>query len=285
MTEEKERSLFDRVRTEFHRDLCRTVLGYRVGTDIPSNADRDSKLSVAVARALLELLPCGEGPKVPSPQRSGRIFEELVLEFLRKSFEALQHLRPGKWVYSVHARITEFVQYEHLADLNTALSEHPTLRATLGDYLVKPDIVIAREPANDAEINRNQKLVSEEVATLTPLRAANQRARILHASISCKWTIRSDRSQNARTEGLNLIRNRKGSAPHVAIVTAEPLPSRIASVALGTGDLDCVYHFALYELQTALNEVGDESSRDMLDLMIRGKRLRDISDLPFDLAT
>ncbi|MBO9364254.1 MAG: restriction endonuclease, partial [Roseiflexus sp.] len=64
---------------------------------------------------------------------------------------------------------------------------------------------------------------------------------MLHASISRKWTIRSDRSQNIRTEAMNLIRNRKGHTPHIVAVTAEPLPTRIASLALGTGDLDCVY--------------------------------------------
>ena len=70
---------------------------------------------------------------------------------------------------------------------------------------------------------------------------------MLHASISCKWTIRSDRSQNSRTEALNLIRNRKGRVPHIAVVLFEPLPSRIASIAMGTGDIDCTYHGALYE--------------------------------------
>jgi hypothetical protein len=35
-------------------------------------------------------------------------------------------------------------------------------------------------------------------------------------------------------------------------VTAEPLPSRIASLALGTGDVDCIYHAALYELVDAV---------------------------------
>ncbi|MBN1975836.1 MAG: restriction endonuclease, partial [Anaerolineae bacterium] len=33
--------------------------------------------------------------------------------------------------------------------------------------------------------------------------------------MSCKWTIRSDRGQNPRTEVLNLIRNRKGHLPHI----------------------------------------------------------------------
>lgn len=32
-----------------------------------------------------------------------------------------------------------------------------------------------------------------------------------HASISAKFTMRSDRAQNSRTEALNLIRNRKGA--------------------------------------------------------------------------
>ena len=107
---------------------------------------------------------------------------------------------------------------------------------------------------------------------------------ILHASISCKWTMRSDRAQNIRTEGLNLIRNRKGQTPHIAAVTAEPLPTRLASLALGTGDLDCVYHFALPELRQAVEKVGGEDQLEMLLGMISGKRLRDISDLPFDLA-
>jgi hypothetical protein len=81
-----------------------------------------------------------------------------------------------------------------------------------------------------------------------------------------------------------LIRNRKGNTPHIAIVTAEPLPNRIASLALGTGDLDCVYHMALNELQQAVIAINDETLTDMLNLLVEGKRLRDISDLPFDLA-
>jgi hypothetical protein len=79
----------------------------------------------------------------------------------------------------------------------------------------------------------------------SPLREVNQKNKpkeLLHAVISCKWTIRSDRSQNTRTEALNLIRNHKGNLPHIMAITAEPLPTRIASIALGTGDLDSVYH-------------------------------------------
>lgn len=64
---------------------------------------------------------------------------------------------------------------------------------------------------------------------------------------------------------------------------------RIASLALGTGDLDCVYHFALPELKSAIHDLlvggnsGVEDQLSMLGTLIEGRRLRDISDLPFDL--
>ncbi len=59
---------------------------------------------------------------------------------------------------------------------------------------------------------------------------------------------------------------------------------RIASIALGTGDLDCVYHFALPELHRAVVKIASEDSVELMDNMIRGNRLKDISDLPLDLA-
>jgi hypothetical protein len=41
---------------------------------------------------------------------------------------------------------------------------------------------------------------------------------------------------------------------------------------------------ALIELQMSLKAMGDESQQEMFDLLVEGRRLRDISDLPFDLA-
>lgn len=153
------------------------------------------------------------------------------------------------------------------------------------EYIITPDIVIARTPLDDNEINREGNFIEgTTLASLTPLRAVNTGRFMLHASISCKWTLRSDRSQNARSEALNLIRQRKGRSPHIVVVVAEPLPTRIASLALGTGDIDCVYHFALHELQRAVQELGNEDQLDLLQTLIEGRRLRDISDLPFDLA-
>ncbi|MBW6476381.1 MAG: NgoMIV family type II restriction endonuclease [Chromatiales bacterium] len=199
-------------------------------------------------------------------------------------------MRPGSWdVHQVTGRnrlkIAQYEQYAHLVALDRAAKLDSELAAALGsDYTITPDIVVARELEGDSVINRNSRLVDESVSRLASLREINGGLPLLHASISCKWTIRSDRAQNARSEALNLIRNRKGRLPHVVVVTAEPTPSRLASIALGTGDIDCVYHFALYELQKTLQRLKMDDAADLLAVMVNGKRLKDISDLPLDLA-
>jgi hypothetical protein len=237
-------------------------------------------------------LPVGEGEL--RSQTVGSRFENINKDFIREVFDRLQHLRPGIWEYRTDStKIYNFDQYAHLADFAEIVKQHTILASTIGgDYIVGPDIIIARHPVTDEEINRDETVVEEAdgYSKATPLRRSNFETSvpILHASISCKWTIRSDRAQNTRTEALNLIRNRKGNLPHIVVVTAEPMPSRLNSLALGTGDLDCVYHFALYELVHAIdnlqNEGRQDALRNTLNPLIEGRRLRDISDLPFDLA-
>lgn len=55
-------------------------------------------------------------------------------------------------------------------------------------------------------------------------------------------------------------------------------------ICAGTGDIDCMYHFALYELVKAVEDYGREDIVEQLDTLIAGKRLKDISDLPLDLC-
>lgn len=172
-----------------------------------------------------------------------------------------------------------------MAYLNTLTAQNAQLAAALGnDYLVSPDVVVYRDLCSDAEINAEENVVDDTIGKMADIRKSNGGKPILHASVSAKYTMRSDRAQNSRTEALNLIRNRKGHLPHIVVVTAEPMPNRLASLALGTGDIDCVYHFALYELQRAIKEVGSEDAMETPDTLIQGKRLKDISDLPLDLS-
>ncbi len=281
-------TVWETLRQEYHHHLCAQVVRLDA-QNRPNNADKSSRLSTAIARALWQFVAQRTGctfdhTSLP-PQSVGKAFEAATRDYLQRAFATLRHLRPGRWRFYLNHRIEEFAQYRHLAELSRTLREHPTLHAALGDYLIAPDILIAREPVPDEEINISALLVEgRDLAGYTSLRAVNNETPLLHASVSCKWTIRSDRSQNVRTEGLNLIRNRKGHTPHIAVVTAEPLPGRLASLTLGTGDLDMVYHIALPELIQAVEQIGDESAQDLLATMISGQRLRDISDLPFDLA-
>lgn len=272
------------LRQEYHRSICQNVM--RLSNGIPNMADVGNLTSKAIALRLVEQLGHSVSEDTLSGQSKGKQFEHVTKEFLNKAFALLQHVRPGEWGFEVSRDITTFEQYRHLAYLQDALAQNPQLASALGgDYLVTPDIVVFRFPLPDAEFNRFDAVVDDSAARYSPLREGNrpERTPLLHASISCKWTIRSDRAQNVRTEALNLIRNRKGHTPIIAVVTAEPLPTRLASLALGTGDLDCVYHFALPELIRAAGEVSADQA-EMLDTMISGNRLRDISDLPLDLA-
>jgi len=280
------------LRREYHQRICEQIVRLQKdgSTTYPNFADKGSKASRAIALGIINRLGFSPSSARISGQATGRLFESITRDFLREAFALLHHLRPGNWYYSIQAPISDFEQYEHLARLEHVIRGDNDLASALGkDYIITPDIVVGRQPVSDEEINREGLVVTEEepFAKFTPLRRVNFEVPrpILHASISCKWTLRSDRGQNARTEALNLIRNRKGHLPHVVAVTAEPLPTRIASLALGTGDLDCVYHFALPELRDSIEELGNEDQLDMLTILIEGRRLRDISDLPFDLAT
>lgn len=284
-----ERAEFADARTDFHKALLESCLTIdRQGR--PSNSDSSNQTSIAIARGIADRLKAETVSERAAGQTAGNQFEAICADFVRSTFLKLDHLRPGSWtVQHVKGRnrleIARYEQYSHLVALDRAARTDPDLAAALGsDYTITPDVVVVREPEEDSVINSPGHLVNDDVATLTSLRRRNGGLPLLHASISCKWTIRSDRAQNARSEALNLVRNRKGPLPHIVVVTAEPTPSRLASIALGTGDMDCVYHFALYELQDTLAELRMTDAADMLGVMVNGDRLKDISDLPLDLA-
>ncbi len=280
---------FSQARKAFHKELLETVLTLNAA-GVASNADKDNRASVAIAAGIARLLEAETQANRLAGQTSGNRFEDACAGFVRNTFSKLSHLRPGIWdVHQVTGRnrleIAKYEQFAHLVALDEAAKGNPALAAALGsDYTITPDVVVVRHTESDDEINKHARLVDGSVSRHASLRQETGSRPLLHASISCKWTIRSDRAQNARSEALNLIRNRKGHLPHIMVVTAEPTPSRLASIALGTGDIDCVYHFALYELQESLHQLNMSDAIDMLMVMVDGKRLKDISDLPLDLA-
>lgn len=288
-------SLIAKARYDFHTNLFNTNTLTLDTKGVASNADSSSRASIAISKKIIDILQnehkhlANTGTKV-SGQTLGKQFESICMNFLRDTFPKMQNLRPGKWTIlqlgnNNRLKTSDFAQYEHLAYLSALTAQNAQLAASLGnDYLVAPDVVIYRDLYEDDEINSDEIIVNDSVSKMADIRKSNGGKPLLHASVSAKFTMRSDRAQNSRTEALNLIRNRKGHLPHIVVVTAEPMPNRLASLALGTGDIDCVYHFALYELIRAVAEEGSEDAIETLETLVQGKRLKDISDLPLDLA-
>lgn len=282
-------AIITEARRKYHAGLLANGVLTIDSKGIPSNADKDSKLSVRIAVGIATRLMAETKEKAVG-QTAGAKFEQLNMEFIEDTFPLLQNLRPGNWHIAKLGnrnaiKTSSFAQYEHLDYLSRLTREDARLAASMGnDYMVAPDVVVYRDTEPDETINELQMMVDDHVCNHSDLRKSCGGLPILHASISAKWTMRSDRAQNSRTEALGLIRNRKGHLPHIMVVTGEPLPSRIASLALGTGDIDCVYHFALNELIDAVRDTDAEDACEMLNILIAGKRLKDISDLPLDLA-
>ena len=222
------------------------IFGWR--GSYPNIADRSSSNSIRIASSMFEQLGIRQESNAPG-QTLGSQFETAIKRVLAQRLPQLDQDR--HWLVGSQ-QITEFSQYEHLDHIRRLAEEDQrgTLRSSLGtDYLIKPDITIG--------------ILQDE--------RQNQRKH-LHAAVSCKWTIRSDRVQNIRHEGVILTRHRRGRQPHIVAVTAEPLPSRLAAIARGTGELDCVYHVALPQLCAAC-PAGSESEVVLAEL-IEQDRLR-----------
>lgn len=227
------------------------LLGRRVPGGNPNNSDAGGKSSIAIAEALLEELQIGSAVvAAPDP---GPALEREVGAWLLACLHGLAPAREWEWGST---RIDAFSQYRHLRQVEDLVREHPTLRAEIGvDYLVSPDVTIGFPVPGDE-------------------------APFLHACVSCKWTLRSDRAQNVRHEAVILTRHRRGRQPHIVAVTAEPLPSRLASLARGTGEIDALYHVALPHLTAAVHGSGFGQQIEVLEEMTSQGRLRDITQMP-----
>ncbi|RUQ20926.1 NgoMIV family type II restriction endonuclease [Kocuria sp. HSID16901] len=291
--------LMDKARRVFHRALLdERVLVVDPNSGVPSNADKDSASSIRYAQAMTDGI--GGVPEARRAPGHGvrRNFERAVAAYLKSVMRALDVVRPGEWTVrrlgdvadgqGAQDASTVFEQYEHVSGLREAIAAHRDLRALIGhdSSIIAPDVVVARAPVADSELNATARLVDPlgPLASASPLRSAVQEKSLLHAVVACKWTLRSDRAEQVRSEARHLIRNRRGRVPHLVLVTGEPMPSRLAAVALGTGDIDCVYHVGLHELLDAIDPATDPAGADLLHTMVQGRRLKDISDLPLDLA-
>jgi NgoMIV restriction enzyme len=191
---------------------------------------------------------------------SGAALERHIAEDLLSALR--QHAPNRGWQVTRQGLAADYAQFEHLRTLQQLFDSHPELRTTLGrDYQVRTDVHVGVLNPDDA------------FAKL-----------FLHAAISCKWTIRSDRVQNVRHEFATLVRNRRGRLPHLVLVTAEPLPSRLISIARGTGEVDTVYHLLHDELAAAVAKVATRTQQEHWDELIEQRRIKPYAALARDLT-
>ena len=232
---------------------------------VPNCADVDSKESITLAAGMLTNLGSADPnyaqtSAVLPPRNPGTGLEHRVREWLETELPALGGDR--QWQVLRGALITRYAQYRHLTGLDDLIEQYPNLRVTVGkDYLIKPDVTVG--------------LLG------TPTRDGFP---FLHAAVSCKWTIRSDRVQNIRHEFNQMVRHRRGRQPHLVTVTAEPLPSRLAAIARGTGEVDATYHIAFNELGKAVAESRNEPQRNAWSEVVGQGRLMDYNLLAASLV-
>lgn len=281
-------ALFQRARKGYYAALLRSGVLCMIGRkrpkkglpgEFPSNADADSPASIAIAQRIFDQIESKTRPGSRlAAQIPGDEFGQITRSFVEEAFSRLATLRARGWDFNPGRKAA--FEFERYYKLSRIAQRNAEISALLNkDYVIAPDVLVVREPGLDETVSAKQILVDETVGLRSRIRGRDNYLPILHASISCKWTL-----QSSRSEALNLIRNRKGRVPHIAVVTGEPLPSRLASLALGTGDIDCVYHFALPELMSTVENLQIEDSVHLVKIMVEGKRLKDIADLPLDLA-
>jgi hypothetical protein len=137
---------------QFRKDYHKQIFDHLISLDengVPNNADKHSKISVEVAKGIVERISLKTQSPKYAGQTTGSNFEHLSLQYLRSTFHNLLHIRPGHFEFYIGTSIENFEQYEHLATIAESLSTNRELRATLGDYIISPDIVIGKSPIED----------------------------------------------------------------------------------------------------------------------------------------
>lgn len=244
-----------------------SLLGWKEtrGKLVPNTADIASVTSMNLAGAVLDNLGVARDVPTDVPRDGGGALEQMTRHDLQSQLATLAPER--SWAVDCGTLISRFEQYRHLDALDALVKAQPELRVTIGmDYMIRPDVTVGIAPPVQLMVEN-----PEAVA-------------FLHAVVSCKWTIRSDRVQNIRHEFGQMIRHRRGRQPHLITLTAEPLPTRLASIARGTGEVDATYHVAFDALDQAVAQLGNRDQEDAWRECVDQGRLKSYAELAPTLA-
>ncbi len=290
------------------------LCGYRRKNRKPNLSDSSSSQSVLIAERFFEQLGVPDG--APEPADAGAGLADLVVSVIRDVRPDLTSARER------HPRA--FSQYEHLAIAEQAIDLEGTgLPRALDGVSARLAELAALHPPLQKDLRKLQRTVSRIDTTLeryvnnvTALVARSARhsllgldvavsrkptegARVdrpaeeLLLGISCKWTLRTDRGQDAVAQGDRLASHRRGPMPRYGVVTMECRPYYLAIVAEGSAGVDAVYHPALLQVRAALESLltlppagqAAKSRRALeryigiFDRLVSNGRLRPLGDL------
>ena len=141
--------------------------------------------------------------------------------------------------------------------------------------------ILLEEVGDESLLNLDVTASRQRVGPQTPS---------LEIGLSLKWSLRTDRAQDCRSQGAKMATLRRGRMPHFAVVTMEPRPYMLNLLGGGSGEVDCVYHLDLPALrnaveQTCLGYPRRRSTLETFNKLVAQRRLRDWDDLVDYAAT
>ncbi|MEU7594796.1 NgoMIV family type II restriction endonuclease [Streptomyces sp. NPDC039022] len=291
----------------FIASLC----GYREGR--PNTSDKNDKGSIELGKVFFDAMEIPPEAGIPTQPVGNLMAQETT-----RDLQAFLQSEAAHLEVSPERPFTSFEQFSHLnatRELRGDMTQE-VIRATNALRNITANFEIdeeAREQLNMHLFNVNQEirtteerrrelldLLGEEsllkldvtVArkVLNPMTGACLQH--LVAGLSLKWSLRTDRAQDCRSQGAKMAALRRGRMPHFAAVTMEPRPAMLALLGRGSGDIDCVYHLHLPALADAIDDYCSGSQhkarieiRDKFRRLRDQRRLRDYDELRSYLAT
>ncbi|MEU1779726.1 NgoMIV family type II restriction endonuclease [Streptomyces abikoensis] len=276
----------------FVASLC----GYRNGK--PNTSDANDKQSIDLGDVFFSVLGIPTGTGEPSTPIGQLMADEVTADLQKYLKVEAPHLSviPEK-------PFTGFEQYGHLTAVRALRGDMSRdVMGAVNAMRIGSSTIVTEDDARDAlfaHLDRIQDeiekagarqrdlldLLGEESLLkldITVSRESSSPAAPegglphLVAGLSLKWTLRTDRAQDCRSQGSKLAALRRGRMPHFAAVTMELRPAMLALLGRGSGDLDCVYHLNLPALSDAIDEYCSGSARRArLEIRDKFRRLRD----------
>jgi hypothetical protein len=280
----------------FALQLC----GFRDGK--ANTSDASDAFSVELGQALFDAM--GVKPDNPAPRNVDKEMSRLLAGDLMAQLPDTDP-ETGLIVLPEKA-LNEFAQFQHVgmirnlkpAPSRAVLQAIGRLRRFVESRIQSPARDVAkrielfdeldRALADEAE-DRGRIIEALGEESLLKLDVAGSRKQEgglphLELGLSLKWSLRTDRAQDCRSQGAKMAALRRGRMPHFAAVTMEPRPYMLRILGGGSGEVDCVYHLNLPALTEAVRVTTEGRPRrretaETFRKLVEQRRVRDYDEL------